>query len=89
MSKKTISIFTLILSTTLLISGCRDVTEPQRMYYVQGVGVDYKDNQYEAYLQLINFAAVAKTEQANPQAPHNEIGKAKEKTIEEAIYKII
>ena len=61
MSQKQIAIVILMLTTTLLLSGCWDVTEPQRMYYVQGVGVDYKDNEYTAYLQIINFANVAKT----------------------------
>ncbi|AJK90076.1 spore gernimation protein [Lysinibacillus fusiformis] len=78
----------LMLTTTLLMSGCWDVTEPQRMYYVQGVGVDYKDNEYIAYIQLMNFANVAKTEQSNPQAAPTEVGKATGKTIEEAIYKL-
>ncbi|MFJ7920847.1 Ger(x)C family spore germination protein [Lysinibacillus fusiformis] len=88
MSQKNIMLVILMLTTTLLMSGCWDVTEPQRMYYVQGVGVDYKDNEYIAYVQLMNFANVAKTEQANPQAAPTEVGKATGKTIEEAIYKL-
>ncbi|MFL1997517.1 Ger(x)C family spore germination protein [Lysinibacillus sp. 1P01SD] len=72
----------------ILLSGCWDVTEPQRMYYVNGVGVDYKDNQYEIYLQLINFSNVAKTETPSPEASPAEIGHATGKTIEEAIYKL-
>lgn len=88
MSQKKIAIIIVMLTTTLLMSGCWDVTEPQRMYYVQGVGVDYKDNEYTAYLQIINFANVAKTESANPEAAPTEIGQAKGKTIEEAIYKL-
>ncbi|SCX87715.1 Ger(x)C family spore germination protein [Lysinibacillus fusiformis] len=88
MSQKNIMLVILMLTTTLLMSGCWDVTEPQRMYYVQGVGVDYKDNEYIAYIQLMNFANVAKTEQSNPQAAPTEVGKATGKTIEEAIYKL-
>jgi len=88
MSQKNILLVILMLTTTLLMSGCWDVTEPQRMYYVQGVGVDYKDNEYIAYIQLMNFANVAKTEQSNPQAAPTEVGKATGKTIEEAIYKL-
>ncbi|WP_155590811.1 Ger(x)C family spore germination protein [Lysinibacillus cavernae] len=88
MSQKNIVLGILMLTTTLLMSGCWDVTEPQRMYYVQGVGVDYKDNEYTVYLQIINFANVAKTEQANPQADPTEIGQAKGKTIEEAVFKL-
>ncbi|MBG9693560.1 spore gernimation protein [Lysinibacillus sphaericus] len=88
MSQKNILLVILMLTTTLLMSGCWDVTEPQRMYYVQGVGVDYKDNEYIAYIQLMNFANVAKIEQSNPQAAPTEVGKATGKTIEEAIYKL-
>lgn len=58
------------------------------MYYVRGVGVDYEDNEYITYLQIINFATVAKTEQANPDLAPTEIGQARGKTVEEAIYKL-
>ncbi|MGE7693896.1 Ger(x)C family spore germination protein [Lysinibacillus sp. NPDC094177] len=81
---------TLIVSLTavLLLSGCWDVTEPQRMYYIDGVGIDYKDGQYEVYLQIINFANVAKSEGPTPQAAPSEIGFAKGKTMEEAFFKL-
>ncbi|MFJ7734391.1 Ger(x)C family spore germination protein [Lysinibacillus sp. NPDC097231] len=85
---KTIIKFIIGLSATLLLSGCWDVSEPQRMYYINGVGVDYKDGQYEIYMQIINFANVAKTESPNPQAPQAEIGHAKGKTMEEAFFKM-
>lgn len=82
--------FTLIgsLLAALLLSGCWDVTEPQRMYYVDGIGIDYKDGQYEIYMQIINFANVAKSEAPTPQAAPSEIGYAKGKTMEEAFFKL-
>ncbi|MFB7155994.1 Ger(x)C family spore germination protein [Lysinibacillus sp. NPDC056232] len=76
------------LATSLLLSGCWDVTEPQRMYYVDGLGIDYKEGQYEIYLQLINFTNVAKSESSNPQAATAEVGQAKGKTLEEALFKL-
>ncbi|MFE3576797.1 Ger(x)C family spore germination protein [Lysinibacillus sp. NPDC059133] len=81
---------TLIVSllAVLLLSGCWDVTEPQRMYYVDGIGIDYKDGQYEIYMQIINFANVAKSEAPTPQAAPSEIGFAKGKTMEEAFFKL-
>ncbi|MEK5231837.1 Ger(x)C family spore germination protein [Lysinibacillus sp. FSL K6-0232] len=88
MSRKNIAMMIFMLVATLLLTGCWDVTEPQRMYYVRGVGVDYEDNEYITYLQIINFATVAKTEQANPDAAPTEIGQARGKTVEEAIYKL-
>ncbi|MFJ8090694.1 Ger(x)C family spore germination protein [Lysinibacillus sp. NPDC095746] len=83
-------IFMLIVSLTaiLLLTGCWDVKEPQRMYYIDGIGIDYKDGQYEIYMQIINFANVAKSEGPTPQAAPSEIGFAKGKTMEEAFFKL-
>ncbi|MFT9819668.1 Ger(x)C family spore germination protein [Lysinibacillus sp. NPDC056185] len=76
------------LATSLLLSGCWDINEAQRMYYVDGLGIDYKDGQYEIYLQLINFTNVAKSEYPNPQTVPAEVGQAKGKTLEEALFKL-
>ncbi|MCL1696226.1 MULTISPECIES: Ger(x)C family spore germination protein [unclassified Lysinibacillus] len=76
------------LATSLLLSGCWDVTEPQRMYYVDGLGIDYKDGQYEVYLQLINFTKVANSENPNSQATQAEVGQSKGKTLEDALFKL-
>lgn len=83
-------IFMLIVSlaAVLLLTGCWDVKEPQRMYYIDGIGIDYKDGQYEIYMQIINFANVAKSEGPTPQAAPSEIGFAKGKTMEEAFFKL-
>lgn len=84
MNKK---ILILLFVFTTLLSGCWDVTEPQRMYYVHALGIDYKDGQYETYMQIIDFANIAKSEQPNnPDAQQAEIGHAKGKTIEEALF---
>ncbi|UPW81606.1 Ger(x)C family spore germination protein [Lysinibacillus sp. Ag94] len=77
------------LATSLLLSGCWDVNEAQRMYYVDGLGIDYKDGQYVIYMQLINFTNVAKFEYPNPQKTvQAEVGHSKGKTMEEALYKL-
>lgn len=85
MNKKILSI--MLLAFTTLLSGCWDVTEPQRMYYVHALGIDYKDGNYETYMQIIDFANIAKSEQPNnPQAQQAEIGHAKGKTIEDSLF---
>ncbi len=81
------SIFPLIL-IALFLSGCWDVTEPQRMYYINAVGVDFEDDKYKVYLQIINFADVARSEQSGGDVEPAEVGYAEGKTIEEAIYKL-
>jgi len=77
-----------ILSSTLLLAGCWDVTEPQRMYYINAVGVDFEDDKYKVYLQIINFADVARSQQSGGDVEPAEVGYAEGKTIEEAIYKL-
>jgi len=84
MNKK---ILILLFVFTTLLSGCWDVTEPQRMYYVHALGIDFKDDQYETYMQIIDFTNIAKSEQPNnPDAQQAEIGHAKGKTIEESLF---
>ena len=78
----------LLIVMVMLLAGCWDVNEPERMYYIHAVGVDYKDGQYEIYVQVIDFVNVAKTEQPNPDAIQSEIGLAKGETINEAFLKL-
>lgn len=78
----------LLLMMTLLLAGCWDVNEPERMYYIHGLGVDYKDGKYEIMAQIIDFTNVAKTEQPNPDAIQVEIGTAKGETVYEAILNL-
>ncbi|MFC9538706.1 Ger(x)C family spore germination protein [Lysinibacillus sp. NPDC056959] len=86
MKKKIILLSSLL--TSLLLSGCWDATEPQKMYYVDGLGIDYKDGQYEIYLQLISFSDVVKSENFTPQAAPAEVGQSKGRTLEEALFKL-
>ncbi len=65
MTKKIILLLFLVVT---FLSGCWDVAEPQRMYYVHGVGIDFKDDEYEIFMQIIDFTKIAISEQPNPQA---------------------
>lgn len=85
---KTYFKFLLIIGLTTLLAGCWDITEPQRMYYINAVGVDYQNDEYIVYLQVINFADVAKSIQPSATVAPAEVGRATGKTIEEAIYKL-
>ncbi|MFF5994477.1 Ger(x)C family spore germination protein [Lysinibacillus sp. KU-BSD001] len=75
-----------IVLSAIIMSGCWDVREPERMYYVFGVGVDYVDEEYIVYMQLIDFTNVAKTEQPNPEVVQTEIGIARGATIAKAFF---
>ena len=77
-----------LLPLLLLLAGCWDTNQPERMYYIEGLGVDYKDDQYEIYAQIIDFTNIARTDQPNPEATQAEVGVAKGKTIDEAFFKL-
>lgn len=80
--------FLLCIACTLFLTGCWDVHEPERMYYIHGVGVDFKDGEYRVYFQIIDFIKVAKSEQPAPEAIQAEIGVSKGKTLDEALFKL-
>lgn len=72
----------------VLLSGCWDVDEPERMLYIHGIGVDFKDGKYEVYVQIINFANTAKSEAPSTELPQSEVGYATGKTLDEAVHKL-
>lgn len=73
---------------TLLLAGCWDTDEPERMYYIYGLGVDYEDGQYVVTAQIIDFLNVAKSEQPNPSAQQVAVGQAKGDTVYEAFLNL-
>lgn len=71
-----------------ILSGCWDDNQPERMLYINGIGVDYKDGQYEVYAQIITFGNIAKSDQPPGDEPQAEVGHAKGATMDEAIYEM-
>lgn len=84
--KRKILLSILVLMT--LLSGCWDSNQPERMLYINGIGVDFKDGEYELYAQIIDFTNVAKTEQPPSDQPQMEVGFATGKTVDEAIFNL-
>ncbi|QFG00763.1 Ger(x)C family spore germination protein [Psychrobacillus glaciei] len=85
MKKKIITIFMLVL---IFLSGCWDVKEPERMFYIYGLGVDYKDGKYDIYAQIVDFTNIAKSEQPNIDAVQATVGHASGKTMDEALFEL-
>ncbi len=54
------------------------------MLYIHGVGVDYKDGEFEIYAQLLDFSNIAKSDQPSTDAIQTEVGHATGRTIDEA-----
>jgi len=81
-------ILLLLMLLTTILTGCWDVNEPERMLYINAIGIDYKDGQYEVYAQIISFANIAKSEQPTSDQPQAEVGFAKGKNEDEALFNL-
>lgn len=77
-----------LLLLTIILSGCWDENQPERMIYINGVGIDYKDGKYDVYAQFANFSNLGKTEQPNSDVQQAEVGHARGNTMDEAIHKL-
>ena len=80
-------IITLLILSTVLV-GCWDSRENERMFYVHGIGVDFKEGQYEVFIQLISFSNVAKSEQVNQDVIQSAVNSATGKTFTEALFQL-
>jgi len=81
-------ILILVIMLTTLLTGCWDVNAPERMLYIHGMGLDYKDGKYEVYAQIVDFTNTAKNEQPVTDIPQSEVGHASGKTINEAVFNL-
>lgn len=72
----------------IMLSGCWSTNEAERMLYVFGLGIDYKDNQYEVSAQIIDLSIIARSDQPQSEAEQSAIGSASGKTLDEAIFNL-
>ena len=78
----------LFLPFIFLLAGCWDTNQPERMYYLYGLGVDFKDDEYIMYAQIIDFTNIAKSDQPNPDASQAEIGVARGRNFNEVFFNL-
>ncbi|BBH19090.1 spore germination protein A3 [Paenibacillus baekrokdamisoli] len=78
----------LLIGLTLMINGCWDSSDLGSGAYVTGIGVDYINGQYVVYTQMIDFGAVAKSEEQKTTRPSVWVGRGKGKSINSAIEDI-
>ncbi|MFA8437890.1 Ger(x)C family spore germination protein [Pueribacillus sp. YX66] len=74
----------------VFLSGCWGIEEAERMDYVHGIGVDYKDGQVHVSLQVVNLGNLGQAETGGGSSEGNQAVIAKEKgdTVNDAIFKI-
>ncbi|MBD8028010.1 Ger(x)C family spore germination protein [Ureibacillus sp. Re31] len=77
-----------LLLPLILLTGCWDLNENERMYYAYGLGVDYQNDEFVIWIQLINFANIAKTEQSSIDGIQSQVSSASGKTMDEALFKL-
>lgn len=53
---------------SLLLTGCWDIKNLQDINYLTAIGFDYENEEYVVYVQLLDFASVAKSESGKPAA---------------------
>ncbi|WP_433707930.1 Ger(x)C family spore germination protein [Paenibacillus illinoisensis] len=81
-----LSLGSLLLSCMVLLTGCWDSKEVQSINFITGIGIDYEDNKYIAYAQLIDFSSIAKQEgPTSRQASDIWIGRGEGTTLSMAI----
>ena len=87
MKKKKLCLLLIVCS--LLLSGCWDANEPERLVYANGFGVDYKDGKVIVYVQIVNLGSLAKAESgAGGSTSQADVGRSEGHTFEEAIFNL-
>ncbi|TCS93615.1 Ger(x)C family spore germination protein [Hazenella coriacea] len=71
----------------ICLTGCWDIRETEHILYVNTLGIDYQDNQFIIYAQIINFANIAKQEGgATREKQDLFVGKGRGENIYEAAF---
>lgn len=77
------------LLSLVLLAGCWDSKEPDKMVYAQGIGVDYKDGKYFLFLQMLNLSTLAKSDSAgNIEEMKPGIGHSSGFSLEDALFNL-
>ncbi|CAN7514956.1 Ger(x)C family spore germination protein [Paenibacillus sp. LjRoot153] len=70
------------LCSMVCLSGCWDNKNIQDLIYATAIGVDYKDNLYEVYIQTVSFGNVAKSDAGGGgSGPQVYVGRGRGKTL--------
>ncbi|WEG18806.1 Ger(x)C family spore germination protein [Alkalihalophilus pseudofirmus] len=78
----------ILLIIAILLSGCRsDMKEIQNLNYATAIGVDYKDDKYFIYIQLIGLTSVARTE-GEAGSPQTFVSTAEGETFIDAFFEV-
>lgn len=73
----------LLIAPILLLTGCWDIKQLNQLTYVSALGVDYVNNEFVLYVQVLDFTTIGKSEQGSSgvEGPNIWIGKGKGTTF--------
>ncbi|MGG0177808.1 Ger(x)C family spore germination protein [Gottfriedia acidiceleris] len=73
----------LLIVPILLLTGCWDQKQINQVTFVSALGVDYVNNEYVLYVQVLDFSTIGKSEQGSSGAegPNIWVGKGKGTTF--------
>ncbi|MED3553299.1 Ger(x)C family spore germination protein [Cytobacillus praedii] len=78
----------IFLLSLLLTTGCsNDINEVQNLNFATAIGVDFKDNKYHIYIQMLGLSSVAKTEDATNAPPQVYLSETIGETFIDAFFK--
>ncbi|GAA0378506.1 Ger(x)C family spore germination protein [Bacillus horti] len=75
-----------IFAMLLTLTACWDYKEITYTLYGTSVGIDYEDGEYVVYIQILNFASIARQEGQVMDKKPIVVGKARGRTITDAIF---
>lgn len=74
-------IYMIIITLSLLVTGCFGAKRMEGEVYITALGFDYKDGKFEVFSQGLNFGNIAKQEGANIEDLPILIGEAKDESL--------
>ncbi|MFA9458482.1 Ger(x)C family spore germination protein [Halalkalibacter sp. AB-rgal2] len=83
------NVFISIFLTCVVLTGCWDSNSLELQYYVNSIGFDYTEGQYEVFIQILNFQAMPRGGEGVQQSGSPlYVGHAKGRTVVEALHKL-
>jgi Ger(x)C family germination protein len=73
---------------SMLLAGCWGSREIEHMIYANTVGIDYVNDQFVIYVQMVNFSGIAKRESGQSQTQKIFVGKAQGDSVASAIFNL-
>lgn len=79
---------TIMMIIFILLAGCWDIAESDRLEYIHGIGIDYEDGEMKVYLQIVNLGSLGTPDVAKTEENQVTIAQGSAEDINSAIFEI-